>query len=186
MKKESILKFTLLLALVFILNGIILISLYQDHAEALEHRQTQNHVFGTLQNETMNSKEKLYWSTQAINGDSIQISWTADGLVTIYVFSSTQFANYINGSTCYPEYSAKSAQGTEQLPIVNNDTYYVVVDNQASSPYKVKVYDVQNTLATTTITTENVTHRDYPYFDTGMVLIVIALFRVAVFLKSRQ
>jgi hypothetical protein len=76
-------------------------------------------------------------------GKTINISWSADGDVNVYIFTETRFGNWVGNSATgdgnYVAARTYSSSGTLFYTVADTDTYYLVIKNP-SGDQDVKVY----------------------------------------------
>ena len=157
--------------------GCFLIGLKDTREEIVEHFVVYEHVFGSVKNITLNWQERLSWSTVGESEDEIRFSWFADGIVKVYFLTETQFENLMSNTstTVYCEYFAEFHCGVMQVVLVNDDSYYVVVENQSPLLCKVKLYAAECKLLRASIARESQSVEIYPYEEVGAMIILLTV-----------
>ena len=145
-----------------------------------------SHMFGNVDNAVLGWQERLWWFAEVEGGDKIRVSWFADGNVSVYIVTETQFGNLINNSMVYCEYYADFYHGVAEVSLVKSDVYYVVVANQPPMSCRVKLYEVECNLIKTYVKVERRSIDVYPFQQLGIALILIGVWRFALLLHLKH
>jgi len=87
-------------------------------------------ILGTLKEYTLAGQYWYYWSEYIEAGKQLSISWEADGAVSVYILTETQY-DYFKDWGFSERYIAydQATRGTLSREIRNADTYYIVIKN---------------------------------------------------------
>jgi hypothetical protein len=111
--------------------------------QPVEHSQ----VLGTLQDYKLSGGYFHHWAYRIEAGKQASISWEADGSVSVYILTETQY-DYFKTWGLTARYVAyqNSQRGTLSTKIANTDTYYFVIKNSSLfETYKIYSAEVKVT-----------------------------------------
>jgi len=122
MKTRKILILLLLVSLAAVVFGCITIESPLEHSE----------VIATLNDYQLPGGYYEYWVEHIQAGRQVCISWQADGAVSVYILTETQYDYFkVWGFTArYIAYD-KARSGTLCRKIANTDTYYLIIKNSS-------------------------------------------------------
>lgn len=96
--------------------------------ERVQHEE----VIGTLRDYKLPGQHHYYWSEYIQAEYELSISWEADGAVSVYILTETQYDNFkVFGYTSRYIAFHKASHGTLSRVIQNADTYYIVIHNSS-------------------------------------------------------
>ncbi len=97
-------------------------------------------VIGSVNNSVLHGGYYKDWSDTIRAGETISVSWEADGSVYVWILTQTQYDYFKMWGTHFdPEELQTGRSGTLTHYVANTDTYHVIIHN--ISPFKnIKIY----------------------------------------------
>ncbi len=77
-------------------------------------------------------------SSPLTTGEDVQVTWSADDTVDVYVFDSSQYSAFSSSRTTSPNIAGQTnsqSRGTFGFQVSFDDTYYLVIHNGHTGPF---------------------------------------------------
>ena len=101
-------------------------------------------VIATLHNYQLPGGGYEYWVKRIQAGRQVCISWEADGVLSVYILTETQYDHFkVWGFTARYVAYEQARSGTLCRKIANTDTYYLIIKNSSVLFETFKIYSAE-------------------------------------------